>query len=61
MSCAAELVTAAARRRGGRPQVYLDLALPRDVEPSAAGIPGVHVVDLETLGRDLAGSRARRS
>ncbi len=52
----AELVTAAARRRGGRPQVYLDLALPRDVEPSAAGIPGVHVVDLETLGRDLAGS-----
>ncbi|MGZ4604104.1 MAG: glutamyl-tRNA reductase, partial [Kineosporiaceae bacterium] len=32
------------------------LALPRDVEPGAAGIPGVHVVDLETLSRDLAGS-----
>ena len=52
----AELVAAAARHRAGRPQVYLDLALPRDVEPSAADVPGLHVVDLDALGRDLAGS-----
>jgi glutamyl-tRNA reductase len=49
----AELAAAAAARRSGRPQVYLDLALPRDVHPAAAGLPGVRVVDLETLGRDL--------
>jgi glutamyl-tRNA reductase len=50
----APLVAAAAARRAGRPQVYIDLALPRDVEPAAAEVPGVSVVDLETLGRDLA-------
>jgi glutamyl-tRNA reductase len=48
-----EAVAAAAGRREGRPQVYLDLALPRDVDPEAAGVPGVHLVDLQTLGRDL--------
>ena len=51
----AELASAAAGRRD-RPQVYVDLALPRDVDPGIAGISGVHVVDLEALGRDLAGS-----
>jgi glutamyl-tRNA reductase len=52
----AALVSAAAVRRGSRPQVYVDLAVPRDVDPRAAGIDGVHVVDLEALGRDLAGA-----
>jgi glutamyl-tRNA reductase len=37
-----------------RPQLYLDLALPRDVHPDVAGLPGVTLVDLEDLGRDLA-------
>jgi glutamyl-tRNA reductase len=37
-----------------RPQLYLDLALPRDVHPGVAGLPGVTLVDLEDLGRDLA-------
>lgn len=43
----------------GRPrgQVYLDLALPRDVEPAVAALAGVHVVDLEVLGVDLAGEQ----
>jgi glutamyl-tRNA reductase len=50
----APLVAAAAARRAGRPQAYVDLALPRDVEPAAAAVPGVHLIDLETLGRDLA-------
>ena len=35
--------------RPGRPLVVVDLALPRDVEPAVAGIPGVHVVDLAML------------
>jgi glutamyl-tRNA reductase len=37
-----------------RPQLYLDLALPRDVDPGVAQVPGVTLVDLEDLGRDLA-------
>jgi glutamyl-tRNA reductase len=34
--------------------VYVDLALPRDVDPAAAEVPGVTVLDLEALGRHLA-------
>jgi glutamyl-tRNA reductase len=43
-----ELVRAAAGR-AGRPLVVLDLAVPRDVEPSAAGLDGVRVIDILTL------------
>jgi glutamyl-tRNA reductase len=45
---------AAAASAHSGPQLYLDLALPRDVDPSVATVPGVHVVDLELLGADLA-------
>jgi glutamyl-tRNA reductase len=51
----ADVVGQAQQRRDGRPLMLLDLALPRDVEPSAAEIPGVTVVDLETLATVLAG------
>jgi glutamyl-tRNA reductase len=37
------------RNAAARPLVLLDLALPRDVEPGVADIPGVIVTDLETL------------
>jgi glutamyl-tRNA reductase len=40
--------------RGCRAQVYVDLALPRDVDPAVADLPGVTVVDLERLGHQLA-------
>ena len=43
-----DLVRAAAGR-AGRPLVVLDLAVPRDVEPSAAGLDGVRVIDILTL------------
>ncbi len=48
----ADLVTEALRRRGqpGRPLVLLDLAMPRDVDPAVAGLPGTHLVGLDTLG-----------
>ncbi len=39
--------------RAGRPQAFVDLALPRDVEPTAAAVPGVTVVDLDTIGSAL--------
>jgi glutamyl-tRNA reductase len=45
---------AAQARRQGLPQVYVDLALPRDVDPAVAQVPDVEVVDLEGLGRHLA-------
>ena len=45
-------------RRGGRPLAVLDLALPRDVEPSVRELPGVTLVDLEQLGQVLQGTQA---
>jgi glutamyl-tRNA reductase len=38
------------REPAGRPLVLLDLALPRDVDPGAAELPGVSVIGLETVG-----------
>jgi glutamyl-tRNA reductase len=45
----ADAVAAALDNRGARPLVVVDLALPRDVDPAVAGLPGVHVVDLALL------------
>ncbi len=48
----------AAGRQAGRPRsssaelVVLDLAMPRDVEPAVAALPGVVVTDLQTLAAD---------
>ena len=57
--------------RGGRPLVYIDLALPHDVDPAVAALPGVTLVDLAELGEDavrageatphVAGGRATSS
>jgi glutamyl-tRNA reductase len=52
----ADVVTRAQESRDGRPLLLLDLALPRDVDPAAAAIPGVTLVDLETLATVLADS-----
>jgi glutamyl-tRNA reductase len=38
------------RTKAGRPLVLLDLALPRDVDPAAASLDGVSVLDLEEVG-----------
>jgi len=53
-----ELARGARLGRDGRPQVYVDLALPRDVEGAVADLPGVQVVDLEHLGHRLASASA---
>ncbi len=51
------VTTAAVERaraeRAGRPQAYVDLALPRDVEPAAAAVPGITVLDLDAIGTAL--------
>lgn len=47
-----ELVAHALGPHGdGRPRLFVDIALPRDVEPGVASIPGVRVHDLDTLQR----------
>jgi glutamyl-tRNA reductase len=51
----ADTIRLAQERRDGRQLLLLDLALPRDVDPAAAEIPGVTLVDLETLATVLAG------
>jgi len=50
----AESLSAATEARVGGPQVLIDLALPRDVAPDVADLPGVHVVGLAELGEALA-------
>jgi glutamyl-tRNA reductase len=54
----ADLVAGALARRGqpGRPLVLLDLAMPRDVDPAVAGLPGADVVGLDALGDRPAGT-----
>jgi glutamyl-tRNA reductase len=42
-------VARAVARRDGRSLFLLDLALPRDVDPSVRGLPGVTLTDLEAL------------
>ncbi|HVS68436.1 MAG TPA: glutamyl-tRNA reductase [Mycobacteriales bacterium] len=41
----------------GRNVVVLDLAMPRDVDPTAREVPGVTVVDLDVLGAALEGAQ----
>ncbi|AZG47986.1 glutamyl-tRNA reductase [Gordonia insulae] len=47
-----EVHSALAARASGRPLVICDLGLPRNVDPAAARLPGVHVVDIEGLRGD---------
>jgi glutamyl-tRNA reductase len=41
------------RRTGDRPLAVVDLALPRDVDPAVADLPGVRLIALDTLAADL--------
>ena len=56
----AELLRTVASARGGRPLVVCDLAMPRDVEPAAADLPGVTLVDLAALAAALDQTATRR-
>jgi glutamyl-tRNA reductase len=52
----ADMVGQAIRQReggpAGTPLVLLDLAMPRDVEPAVATLPGVALTDLQTMAAD---------
>jgi glutamyl-tRNA reductase len=45
----ADVVEQAVRERAGRPIYFLDLALPRDIDPAIRQIPGVGLADLDAL------------
>lgn len=52
-----EMVEAASTARSGRPLVFLDLALPHDIDPAVRALPGVTLVDLESLRVALDGAQ----
>ncbi len=58
----AEALTAALRARRGRPVLFVDLAVPRDVDPSLAAVDGCFVYDVDDLeavvSASLEGRRA---
>ncbi|TQN41263.1 glutamyl-tRNA reductase [Blastococcus colisei] len=56
---ATDVVADAMQGRGERPLVVVDLALPRDVDPGVAALPGVHVVDLALLQGERAATPGR--
>jgi glutamyl-tRNA reductase len=50
----AQLVAAALTRRGKRPLVIVDVAVPRDVEPATRAMAGVRLFDLDDLAAHCA-------
>lgn len=44
-----DMVAEAMAARAGRPLLLVDIAMPRDVAPEAAGLPGVTVLDMDAL------------
>ena len=56
----AEDVAEAMRRRNGRPLALMDVAAPRDVDPSAGSLPGVSLFTLDDLDAIAEANRAER-
>ncbi len=54
-------VEEAMRRREGRELLLIDIAVPRDIDPQVASIPGVHVFDIDDLCCDLEEATANRA
>jgi glutamyl-tRNA reductase len=45
----ADRVTSFQSRRGGRSLLIIDMAVPRDVDPQAGAVPGVHLLNIDDL------------
>jgi len=54
------MVAEAMRRRPQRPLVFMDIAVPRDVDEEAKNIPGVHLHNIDTLSNHLESNLAQR-
>src|SRR5215207_4836375 len=48
------------RARAGRPLLLLDLAVPRDIDPNCATLPGVSLVDIDGLQAQVARTHQAR-
>ncbi|MBN1943555.1 MAG: glutamyl-tRNA reductase [Phycisphaerae bacterium] len=57
----ADMLRHARRERNGSPMLLVDLAVPRDVEPAAADIPGVRLRNLDDLSDIVARTVERRA
>ncbi len=55
-----EQIVPAMRRRRGRPLFIIDIAVPRDVEPSVNEIEGVYLYDIDALETIAGETRERR-
>ncbi|MFQ5557397.1 MAG: glutamyl-tRNA reductase [Acidimicrobiales bacterium] len=53
-------IGAVVRRRRGGPLVIIDVAVPRDVDPAAAELPGVSLLDMDDLGEFVGSGLADR-
>lgn len=46
--------------RGGEPAVFMDIAVPRDVDTDVNEVPGVRLFNMDTLSQQLQSSLAQR-
>jgi glutamyl-tRNA reductase len=42
------------QQRGGRPLCLIDIAVPRDIDPSVRDLPGISLYDMDDLQREVA-------
>ena len=56
----AEMVRAATADRTGRPLVLIDIAVPRDIDPGCADVPGVFLYDIDDLEGIVEDNLAKR-
>jgi glutamyl-tRNA reductase len=56
----AEELAIVSAARAGRPLLLLDLAVPRDVDPDCAALPGVTLVDIDGLQAQVARTHSER-
>ena len=57
----ADALAEVVRARAGRPIVFIDLAVPRDIDPDCADLPGVQVYDMDDLQAVVARNLEVRS
>ena len=56
----ADVVAGAMRKRGGRPIFFIDIAVPRDLDPKIGALQGCHLYDVDDLERVVETSMAGR-